>query len=117
MSRTKNTAGRLPQATEPIFVNGTQALAILGAQNHSIVRGRLAADAWSQVGDELQPLYLRSNVEAAMKPGGALDPARIRRGRPRPGQEARQAEGPHRVVIQRRPVEVAPEVEVSERAA
>jgi hypothetical protein len=92
-------------------------MAILGAQNHSIVRGRLAADAWQQVGDELQPLYLRSNVEAAMKPGGALDPARIRRGRPRPGQEARQAEGPERVVVQRRPVAVAAEVEVSERVA
>jgi hypothetical protein len=113
LSNIQNTPPHLSTPAEPVFVTAHQATAMVGARYYTVVPARLAADAWQQTADGIQPLYLRSNVEAAMQPGGALDPARIRPGRPRRGQEARQATGPHRVIAQRRPVEITAEVEVA----
>jgi hypothetical protein len=64
-------------------------------------------------GSAEHPIWLASTIEHHAQPGGALDKSCIRRGRPPRGERLSKVAGPERVVVQRRPVEIAPEVEVA----
>jgi hypothetical protein len=91
----------------------TSQVADLLGINSRTIQNRVAPDAWISTSGELYPIWLASTIEHHAQPGGVLDKTKIKRGHPHRGREPRPVPGPERVVVQRRPVEVAAEVEVA----